>query len=391
MSIINIEKFDKKITVQRLLGTIKGSEKSPSVIMIGGIHGNESAGVFALHKVIEEIEEEKIKFKGNFYAISGNLNSLKKKVRYDDIDLNRIWTHEDIDYLKLSGTKFHTEIDEQIAIYDIIKDILAKDKGPFYFIDLHTTSSETKPFITISDSLNNRKFSSGFSLPIVLGIEEFLDGPLLTYINEFGHVAMGFEGGQHDDPKSIDNCEAFIWLALVNSGCISKKEFKSLSFYEHILSEYTKITDFYEIDYRYLVNKAEDFKMLNGFENFNQIHKGQVLALSNNKEIKAIMDGLIFMPLYQDQGQDGFFIITKISKIWLRLSKIVRKLKMYHFLRLLPGIKKENLNDHTLIVDPRTARFLATEIFHLFGYRKQVVKDDKLHFMKRDRRVTEFK
>jgi hypothetical protein len=391
MSTIHIENFDKKISIQRFLGNIKGSEKSPSVIVIGGIHGNESAGVFALHKVIEEIEEDEIKFKGNFYAISGNLNSLKKKVRYDDIDLNRIWTHEDIDYLKLSGTKFHTEIHEQIAIYDIIKDILSKDKGPFYFIDLHTTSSDTKPFITISDSLNNRKFSSDFSLPIVLGIEEFLDGPLLTYINEFGHVAMGFEGGQHDDPNSIDNCEAFIWLALVKSGCISKKEINSHSFYENILSEYNKRTDFYEIDYRFLVKETEDFKMLNGFKNFDKIQEGQVIALNNNKEIKATMNGLIFMPLYQKQGKDGFFIITKISKFWLKLSSIVRKLKMYHFLRLLPGIKKENLNDHTLIVDPKTAKFLAIEIFHLFGYRKQVVKDDKLHFMKRDRRVTDFK
>lgn len=391
MSVFNIEKFDNKITVQRFLGTINGSKNSPSVIIIGGIHGNESAGVFALHKVIEEIEESNIKFNGNFYALSGNLNSLQKKVRFDEIDLNRIWTHEDIDYLKLSGTKFNTELDEQIELYDIIKDILSKDEGPFYFIDLHTTSSETKPFITISDSLNNRKFSSGFSLPIVLGIEEFLDGPLLTYINEFGHVAMGFEGGQHDDPKSIDNCEAFIWLALANSGCIPKKEIKSLSFYKHILSEYTNITDFYEIDYRYLVNESENFKMLNGYINFDEIRKDQVLALSNNKEVKATMNGLIFMPLYQDQGKDGFFIITKISKFWLKLSTIVRKLKMYHFLRLLPGIKKGDLNDHTLIVNPSTARFLAVEIFHLFGYRKQVIKDDKLHFMKRDRKVSQFK
>ena len=391
MSVVNIENFDKKISIQRFLGTIKGSSNSPSVIIIGGIHGNESAGVFALHKVIKEIEEQEINFKGNFYAISGNLNSLQKNVRYDDIDLNRIWTHEDIDYFKVSGSKFNTEIDEQIAIYDIIKEILSKDKGPFYFIDLHTTSSETKPFITISDSLNNRKFSSGFSLPIVLGIEEFLDGPLLTYINEFGHVALGFEGGQHEDPKSIDNCEAFIWLSLFKSGCISKKEIKNLSFYEHILSEYTEMTDFYEIDYRYLLQKSEDFNMLSGFKNFEEIHKNQVLALSNNKEIKATMDGLIFMPLYQDQGKEGFFIITKISKFWLRISTVVRRLKLHNFLRLLPGIKKDKLNDHTLIVDPKTAKFLTTEIFHLFGYRKQVIKDDKLHFMKRDRKISEFK
>lgn len=59
--------------------------------------------------------------------------------------------------------------------------------------------------------------------------------------------------------------------------------------------------------------------MLSNFQNFDKINKGQVLALSNNRPIKAPMNGLIFMPLYQEQGKDGYFIITKISKFWLKL------------------------------------------------------------------------
>ena len=35
------------------------------------------------------------------------------------------------------------------------------------------------------------------------GIEEYLNGPLLSYINELGYVAFGFEGGQHDDISAI--------------------------------------------------------------------------------------------------------------------------------------------------------------------------------------------
>ena len=96
------------------------------------------------------------------------------------------------------------EFEEREEVYQVIKGIIASNKGPFYFIDLHTTSSETKPFITISDSLNNRKFSKAFSIPTVLGIEEFLDGPLLTYINEFGHIALGFEAGAHYKDTSIE-------------------------------------------------------------------------------------------------------------------------------------------------------------------------------------------
>jgi hypothetical protein len=96
------------------------------------------------------------------------------------------------------------------------------------------------------------------------------------------------------------------------------------------------------------------------------------------------------MPLYQKKGDDGFFIITRISKFWLKASRLARKLHFHQLLKLLPGVKSKKRKPYTLIVNPRTARFLAIEIFHLFGYRKKVIKDDKFHFIKRDRKISEF-
>jgi len=390
MSKIEIESFDKKISINRVLSTIKGKNEKPSVVIFGGIHGNEKAGIYALDKVIQKTEVQGIKFRGNFYAISGNLNALQKNIRFDTEDLNRMWTDDHLEYINTSNNGFSADENEQIAIYEIIKKVLSKDIGPFYFIDLHTTSSNTTPFITISDSLNNRKYTNNFDVPIVLGIEEYLDGPLLTYINEYGHIALGFEGGQHDDNESVINCEAFIWLALEASGCVKKDQIAGYKDYKRVLSENGFDREFYEIDYRYLIKGHENFMMNKGFNNFDRIHKDELLAYSNAREVKATMNGLIFMPLYQKQGEDGFFIITKISKFWLTLSAIVRKLRLHNILRILPGIKKDPTNSYTLLVNPRTAKFLAVEIFHLFGYRKQVVKDNRLHFIKRDRKVKEF-
>jgi len=81
--------------------------------------------------------------------------------------------------------------------------------------------------------------------------------------------------------------------------------------------------------------------------------------------------------------------LHKISKFWLKASLVARKLKINHFLRLIPGVRQEPGNNFTLIVNPKIARFMAKEIFHLFGYRQQIYKDDKLHFIKRDRKVSE--
>ena len=381
---IAIEAFDEKLTVKRILGSVKGVNKTPTVICIGGIHGNERAGVLALNSIFKKIEKDKIPFLGNFYGISGNINGLQKNIRFEDVDLNRIWSTESIQVINGSDEKIYKESIEQQEIYKQIKEIVNTDKGPFYFIDLHTTSSDTSPFITISDSLNNRNFSSNFLIPTVLGIEEYLDGPLLTFINEFGHIALGFEAGQHYKDSSVDNCEAFIWLALKASGCVDK-----LNYYQRILSMHKEKQEFYEINYKYEITKNEQFEMLYGFSNFESVVKDQELAISNSKKIRASHSGKIFMPLYQKQGDDGFFIISRLSKKWLLFSSVVRKLKMHHLLRFLPGIKQDKNNKHVLIVNPKTARFLATEIFHVFGYRKKVMKDTKYHFIKRDRRISE--
>ena len=125
------------------------------------------------------------------------------------------------------------------------------------------------------------------------------------------------------------------------------------------------------------------------FENFESIHKDQLLAFSDGQEIRSEQKGRIFMPLYQKQGEDGFFILKRVSRFWLELSKTARKWKINHFLRLIPGVKQDPLNEFILLVNPKIARFLAKDIFHLFGYRQQIFKDDKMHFIKRDRKQTQ--
>jgi hypothetical protein len=379
---------EEKITLNRILGKIKGTNKSPTVIAFGGIHGNEFAGVKAIQNVFKKLEAQSINFSGNFYGITGNIPALEKKVRFVDQDLNRVWTTEHI-VNAIKETK-DIEEQEQLELYNTIKEILVSNEGPFFFLDIHTTSCPTEPFITISDSLNNREFSSNFKIPIVLGIEEFLDGPLLTYINEFGHVALGFEAGQHDDPISAENAEAFLWSALMASGCIQKSDVKDLKTLGGKFTCSKKQKCFFEIDFKYTIQKNEKFKIIGQFNNFEKIKKGQNIAVSNGKVVKANQSGRIFMRLYQKKGDDGFFIVTKISLFWLLISKLVRNFKMHLILQLLPGVRASKDFPYALVVNPRTAKYLATEIFHLFGYRKKIFREDKWYFIRRDREVSRF-
>lgn len=384
--------LEKTIEVNRIIGHIKGKQKGPTLIFMGGIHGNEPAGVFALERVIKFVRNKNIR--GNIYAIAGNLHSLAKSQRFSNEDLNRVWTRKRMKTLPTDPTEAeHPDIAEQIEINNIITQILESEEGPFYFFDIHTTSSETLPFLTVNDSLINRFFTSQYPVPIILGIEEYLDGPILSWINELGYVAFGFEAGQHDDMASIENAQAFILLSIIYADAMDKDEIEYYKFF-HLLAKNTgDVKHTYEIFHRHAILNGDHFHMLPGFYNFQRITKSQLVARNNGNEVFAPQDGRIFMPLYQAQGLDGFFAIREIWKPFMTISKFIRKHRLDRILAWLPGVKWTDDQKSGLIVDKRIARFLAKDLFHLCGYRSQQVDQHYYRMYNREAasKVNEYK
>lgn len=375
--------LNRTIKVNRIIGKVKGVNTGPTIVIFAGIHGNETSGVFALKQVFGFINPSFVN--GNIYGISGNLKALKEQKRFIDEDLNRLWTREQIESIK-ANNDLNVEENELVELFKILKSILKTGKPPFYFIDLHSTSSKTLPFITINDALINRKFSKQFPIPIVLGIEEYLNGPLLSYINELGYVSLGFESGQHDDINAVTNSIAFINLALVFSGSIYKEKIKNFSDYFNQLKEQSKgIQDILEVIYLHKIEYNDTFKMINGFKSFQAITKGTSLANSNNAIVKSNYSGYIFMPLYQNQGAEGFFIIKTIKPFYLKLSAILRHIKIDSLLVFLPGVSWFNKKKSALKVNLRTAKFLAKSLFHLLGYRSKQLTSKNLRFNNRER------
>jgi len=385
MAKITSKATGETIDVGRLIGSVRGKEPGPTVIFTGGIHGNEPSGVFALKRAVSILETRKNIMKGSVYAISGNLWALERQERFEKQDLNRLWTKSRMMKV-LAGKEKELEQNQdtiqQLDIHRCILDILKKEKGPFFFIDLHTTSGETMPFLTINDTLLNRKFSLQFPVPIILGIEEFLDGPLLSYINYLGYVAIGFESGQHDAITSIDNHLAFALLSVVNAGCISREDFTE---YDEYFNQIANITggaeNIYEITYRHEIKKNDDFKMNPGFLNFQPLNKGINVAISNGEEVLSPRKGRMFMPLYQSQGSDGYFVVRKTPFTFLVISKILRKIRFDKLVAFFPGIRWANKKQKTLIIKRSVARFFTKEFLHLMGYRSRQI-DDKYMYAK---------
>ncbi len=371
----------------RILGRIKGIKEGPTAIIFCGVHGNEMAGVKAMSLVIDKTNTLTQEISGNIFAIRGNIAAQIKGQRFLDEDLNRLWTNEKIEQIKgKPKDSLGVEEKELLELYRLISELLRSYSPPYYFFDLHTTSSKTLPFLTINDALINRKFSGLFPVQVVLGIEEYLDGTLLSYINQMGYVSLGFESGQHEDEASLDYAISFIWLALYFAGILQDPNEIFLAGHRRKLEEAAQgISNFYEITYRHKIEQQQDFLMNKGFESFEKVPRGTFLAEHNGQEIRAKKDAIIFMPLYQKQGEDGFFLIRIIPNSVLRTSLFFRMLHLDNFLTMLPGISWKGSQREALLVNKKTARFFTNSFFHLLGYRKKIVDKNHLIMYNRER------
>lgn len=375
------------IEVDRVIGKRMGTADGPTVVFVAGIHGNEPTGVQALQKAFSILEQSDVPIHGRVYGLVGNLTALRAGKRFHEQDLNRIWTAERMPHLEQTNEAPDQRPDslEQVALYREIKTIFREANGPFLFIDLHTTSSETSPFIAINDTLINRHLAQRYPVPAILGIEEYIHGPMLNYISEIGHPCLVFEAGQHTSPASLDHHHAFIWLSLVFAGILDRDKVSGYDrYFKRLRTAAGQKRGMFDIRHREAIGVGEVFEMEPGFVNFQAIDKGELLAQRQGRAIHSDMNGSVFMPLYQSQGDDGFFIIRRIPNFWLSLSAGLRKYQFDRLLALLPGVRFRKGSKHVLEVDLRMARILAVELFHLLGYRKKEYTENKAFFSKRE-------
>ncbi len=309
--------LNTEIQFRRIIGEYRGAAPGATVICMGGLHGNEHAAIVALQHVARELMEIRPDFKGKFVALAGNLAALPQRRRFIEADLNRIWTAERMQALENSpffGADHSVEQSEQREIFRAVQYHLANTPRPVYVLDLHTTSAESPPFTIIQDSPRHRQFALNFHAPVVLGLLKHLRGSMIQYLEQRGCCTVAFEAGQHDDERSIHRHIAAIWIALVNAGCIAEKDIPDYDDYQEYLHEVIAgIPKMFEVTYRYAIEKGEVFTMEPGFINFQNISRGQLLATSSRRgKIYSREEGYIFMPLYQSQGDDGFFVIRDL-------------------------------------------------------------------------------
>lgn len=365
---------------QHLIASIRGQRSGPTLVVVGSLHGNEPAGVIAAHRILAELQRKKSLLRGEVVLLAGNTRALARRARYTDTDLNRHWTAANISAIG-AGNLCAEAKPEDLELRELLEQFeraSEQARGEIYFLDLHTTSAHGIPFATLGDTLRNRRFALNFPTTIVLGLEEQLEGTMLEYVNNLGAITMGFEAGQHDAESSIDYHVAVIWVALVAAGLLRREDAAEFERARALLERASGGAVIVEVRHRHAITPEDEFSMAAGFENFQAVRRGQTLARDRRGPINAREKGMVLLPLYQKLGDDGFFLGREIRPFWLKLSAVLRHLRVGDYVHLLPGVRHQTEDGSSFIVNTRIARILPLQFFHLLGFRRRRLNDDVL-------------
>ena len=301
----------------RVIGHYIGEERGPLVVAIGGIHGNEPAGVMALEQLFDLLQEEPLinpgfSFRGELLALRGNLAALRSGHRYIDTDLNRIWN---------PGTRRAQTTSEDRELDGLLAAIAhALDEAPaseLILLDLHTTTAEGGVFAVTGDDRPSLLLAAELGVPVIKGMLSDLQGTTLSYFRggEFDFErpsrAITFEAGAHTDPASVERALAATVNLLRSVGCV-RTEDVSTHHEETLRQAAVGAPPLLELVYVHRIDRSDrdTFAMRPGYANFQPVAEGTLLADDANGAIAAPCSGYLLMPLYQAQGEEGFFIVA---------------------------------------------------------------------------------
>jgi succinylglutamate desuccinylase len=314
--------------MERLIGRFGGQHPGALVVVFAAVHGNEIAGVHALQEVFALLEAEAkskttFRFEGTLLGILGNKQALEAGKRFIHRDLNRIWEPAEIERILHTRPEAREAEDREAAeILSLVRETIQQNNpDALILLDLHTTSADGGVFCIPAGDPASLRLAKALQAPVILGLMDGIRGTLLHYAanrafcekDRPAHcVAAAFEGGRHEDPRSVSRCIAAVINALHAAGCVKPQEMNTR--HQEILLNYSqKLPKVSRLHYVHSIRPEDRFRMRPGYLNFQAIRAGEHLADDAHGPVLAPRDGLVLMPLYQAQGSDGFFVVEEIA------------------------------------------------------------------------------
>ena len=272
----------------------KHETEGKNILILGAVHGNETAGTKAQYEIIKELQEKKhILQSGSITFIPiVNEQAYQKDVRGIDDNLNRV-------------IKFHEnpQTNEEKIANQLIKEIEKAD----ILLDLHSTHCEKdEPFAFIDHpSQENLEFLK------IIPVQTALAGWPDIYKNN------------HEIENNCTEEYAFLkntWALTVECGYhksieaiqIAKKSILNMLYHYGVLKGSCQETKKTIITLQNFVIKEKEGKFCKNYIHLDAIKKGDEIAIyETGEKIYAPFDGFIIMPNHEAKINTEWFYFGK--------------------------------------------------------------------------------
>lgn len=192
--------------------TFTGDAAGPTLVILGGVHGNEPCGSEAIMRMMDDLRIDA----GTLICVPRvNELALERNVRFVDANLNRI--------LGESDTSTHEG--------KLVPELQRILKQADYLLDLHSYTAGGPPFafgaedeksLTFAKALPAEAVITGWSECYAKAHPDKKDPGMGTteFARAHGAVAATYECGQHEDPRAMEYGCSAIRAALAHTGLL---------------------------------------------------------------------------------------------------------------------------------------------------------------------------
>jgi succinylglutamate desuccinylase len=203
-----------------------------------------------------------------------------------------------------------------LELNSIFEELSSYESTKKVCVDLHTTSSDNGNFIVVPELTSDDPVINALKLPLILDLEKHIKGTLLKYLTKMDFLAFAFEGGLIGSEVAVELHTAGIWEIMLSSGAVSPDYINGIMQIGTLLQTFaSELPHKLRVRHHYWITEQDNFRMKPGYLNFQKVKAGEVIAHDRNGPIQIPMDGLIFMPLYQRSGNDGFFVVEELDPL----------------------------------------------------------------------------
>ena len=265
--------IDEKVFQYSSLSSSQGtSNESPQLLILGGIHGNEPCGTYAIDRFIEELEAGLWHLKqGSITLAYGNLEAIKGKTRYIDYNMNRMFglPHIATDSIEYNRVRLlEKQFPQQTAI-----------------LDLHSALSPALDFMLAETPAHHLAHALQPSY-LISGWENFasVTGDTECYGLSMGIPAVTYEAGQHDDEQTLENAYQML-LRFLNHYSVIEYQWSHPRKTQHLILE------------QVITKQTSHDRWLIPISNFMTVKQDQAIIHINGNIIRSPFDAHLVFPV----------------------------------------------------------------------------------------------